>query len=108
VKATKDKPYSIDKNLWGISIECGPLEDPWTEPPEDAFEWTVSPEKAPNEPEYVEITFEKGVPTQLNGKTYEKLSELILDLNRNCRKARCGTHRHGGKPPCRYKEQGGL
>jgi argininosuccinate synthase len=82
VKATKDKPYSIDKNLWGISIECGPLEDPWTEPPEDAFEWTVSPEKAPNEPEYVEITFEKGVPTQLNGKTYEKLSELILELNR--------------------------
>ena len=43
VKATKDKPYSIDKNLWGISIDCGPLEDPWEEPPEDAFEWTQSP-----------------------------------------------------------------
>jgi argininosuccinate synthase len=77
VKATKDKPYSIDKNLWGISIECGPLEDPWTEPPEDAFEWTTSPEKAPNEPEYVEITFEKGVPTQLNGQTYEKPSGFL-------------------------------
>ncbi len=81
VKATKDKPYSIDKNLWGISIECGPLEDPWTEPPEDAFEWTVSPKDAPDEPEYVEIGFEEGVPVSINGERYEKLSELILRLN---------------------------
>ncbi len=81
VKATKDKPYSIDKNLWGISIECGPLEDPWTEPPEDAFEWTLSPQKAPDEPEYVEISFEKGVPIAINGERFEKLSELILRLN---------------------------
>ncbi len=81
VKATKDKPYSIDKNLWGISIECGPLENPWTEPPEDAFEWTLSPQKAPEEPEYVEISFEKGVPTAINGERFEKLSELILKLN---------------------------
>ncbi|WPM31559.1 argininosuccinate synthase [Hydrogenobacter sp. T-2] len=81
VKATKDKPYSIDKNLWGISIECGPLEDPWTEPPEDAFEWTLSPQKASDEPEYVEIGFEKGVPTAINGERFEKLSELILRLN---------------------------
>ncbi len=81
VKATKDKPYSIDKNLWGVSIECGPLEDPWQEPPEDAFEWTQSPQKAPHEPEYIEIEFQKGTPTAINGKTYEKLSQLILDLN---------------------------
>jgi argininosuccinate synthase len=72
VKATKDKPYSIDKNLWGISIECGPLEDPWTEPPEDAFEWTVSPEKAPDEPEYVEITFEKGSSHPVKRKNLRK------------------------------------
>lgn len=82
VKATKEKPYSIDKNLWGISIECGPLEDIWTEPPEDAFEWTVSPEKAPEEPEYIELEFEEGVPVAIGDKRYEKLSELILELNR--------------------------
>ena len=81
VKATKEKPYSIDKNLWGVSIECGPLEDPWTEPPEDAFEWTTSPEKAPDEPEYVEIEFEEGTPVSINGQRYEKLSQLIIDLN---------------------------
>jgi argininosuccinate synthase len=81
VKATKEKPYSIDKNLWGISIECGPLEDPWVEPPEDAFEWTVSVKKAPEEPEYVEIEFEEGTPVAINGKRYEKLSQLIMDLN---------------------------
>jgi len=82
VKATKEKPYSIDKNLWGISVECGPLEDPWTEPPEDAFEWTVSPEKAPEEAEYVEISFKEGTPVAINGKEYPKLYELILDLNK--------------------------
>jgi len=82
VKVTKEKPYSIDKNLWGISIECGPLEDPWTEPPEDAFEWTVSPEKAPEEAEYVEIYFKEGTPIAINEKEYAKLHELILDLNK--------------------------
>lgn len=81
VKATKDKPYSIDKNLWGISIECGPLEDPWEEPPEDAFEWTTSPQNAPEEPVYIEIEFEEGVPVGLMGKRYERLNQLILDLN---------------------------
>ncbi len=81
VKVTRDKPYSIDKNLWGISIECGPLEDPWQEPPEDAFEWTVSPQKAPEEPEYIEIEFEEGKPVSINGKRYQLLSQLIMDLN---------------------------
>lgn len=81
VKATKDKPYSIDKNLWGISIECGPLEDPWEEPPEDAFEWTQSPQRAPEEPEYIEIEFDEGMPVGIKGRRYENLSQLILDLN---------------------------
>ncbi|MGC8852047.1 MAG: argininosuccinate synthase [Hydrogenobacter sp.] len=81
VKITKEKPYSIDKNLWGVSIECGPIEDLLEEPPEDAFEWTVSPKKAPDEEEYVEITFEEGTPVAINGKRYELLSQLILDLN---------------------------
>ncbi len=81
VKVTKEKPYSIDRNLWGVSIECGPLEDPWQEPPEDAYQITISPEKAPDEPEYVTVGFENGVPVSINGKNYSLLSELILELN---------------------------
>src|ERR1700757_1184217 len=67
VKATKESPYSIDQNLWGRSCEAGVLEDPWDEPPADAFAWTADPVKAPNEPEYVEIEFEQGRPVALNG-----------------------------------------
>jgi len=81
VKATKEKPYSIDRNLWGVSVECGPLEDPWQEPPEDAYQITTSPENSPDEPEYVTVGFEEGVPVSINGKEYKLLSELILDLN---------------------------
>ena len=81
VVATKEKPYSYDRNLWGVAIEAGPLEDPYTEPPEDAFVLTVSPEGAPDEPEYVEIEFEEGTPVALNGKRYEELWKLIWDLN---------------------------
>ncbi len=82
VKATKEKPYSIDRNLWGVSIECGPLEDPWQEPPEDAYQITTSPEEAPDEPEYVTVGFKKGRPVQLNGETYRSLAELIERLNK--------------------------
>jgi len=81
VKVTRDKPYSIDRNLWGVSIECGPLEDPWSEPPEDAYQITRSPEKAPDEPEYIEIGFEEGVPLSLNGERFENLYLLIDKLN---------------------------
>src|SRR5437868_15424204 len=55
VEATQESPYSIDQNLFGRSCEAGVLEDPWDEPPPEAFAWTVEPAKAPNEPEYVEI-----------------------------------------------------
>ncbi|WP_198029785.1 argininosuccinate synthase [Bacillus sp. J33] len=75
-----DSPYSIDQNLWGRSNECGVLEDPWAAPPEDAYDLTVSLEKAPDTPDTVEIGFEKGVPVSLNGKGM-KLSELIAELN---------------------------
>jgi argininosuccinate synthase len=74
-------PYSIDQNLWGRSIECGPLEDPCNEPPEEIFEWTASPEKAPDKPEYVSITFEDGVPIALNEKEMKTVS-LIEALNK--------------------------
>ena len=68
VPVTVKSPYSIDENLWGKSIECGVLEDPWTEPPEDVWVWTKSPAKAPAKPEYVEIGFDAGVPISLNGE----------------------------------------
>jgi argininosuccinate synthase len=73
-------PYSIDENLWGRAIECGPLEDAQNEPLEEIFEWTASPEKAPDMPEYVTITFKDGVPTALNGNNLEPVT-LIETLN---------------------------
>ncbi|MBO0475738.1 argininosuccinate synthase [Vagococcus sp. DIV0080] len=75
-----DSPYSVDMNLWGRANECGVLEDPWITPPADAYELTVSVENAPDIPDYVEITFEQGVPVSINQETLP-LSELILTLN---------------------------
>jgi len=68
VVATKKSPYSIDENIWGTAIECGILEDPTVEPPEDAFQRTVSPSKAPDTPTYITIDFEEGIPVAVNGK----------------------------------------
>jgi argininosuccinate synthase len=81
VPVDADKPYSIDQNLWGRTIESGVLEHPDVEPPESAFEWTVSPEKAPNTPEYVVITFERGIPVRLNDVAMKPV-ELLKTLNR--------------------------
>ncbi len=80
VPVTKEKPYSSDRNLLHISFEGGKLEDPWNEPDEDMFVLTVSPEKAPNEAEYITIDFENGVPVKING---ERLSpaKLLEKLN---------------------------
>ena len=80
VPITVASPYSIDENLWGKSIECGVLEDPWVEPPEEVFTWTRSPDKAPDEPDYVEIGFEKGIPTTIDGQEMNGVS-LIQRLN---------------------------
>jgi argininosuccinate synthase len=80
VPVTKKSPYSIDENLWGRSIECGVLEDPWNEPPEDAFLWTCSPAKAPDEPAYMEIGFDKGIPVSLDGEKMDSLP-LVDRLN---------------------------
>ena len=81
VPVTKDKPYSIDWNLWGISIECGPLEDPATEPPEDIYQITVSPQSASGKGDSLEVYFEQGVPKKLDGKACSSL-ELIEELNK--------------------------
>src|SRR5438445_6269190 len=65
IPVTAESPYSIDANLWGRSIEAGILEDPWNEPPEEAYEWTINPRFAPEEPTYVTIDFERGIPVAL-------------------------------------------
>jgi argininosuccinate synthase len=80
VPVTKESPYSVDANLWGRSIEAGPLEDPDHEPTPDVFELTAAPEQAPDEPRYVEIGFEGGLPTSLDGEELP-LVELIAELN---------------------------
>ncbi|MEM7712057.1 MAG: argininosuccinate synthase [Cyanobacteria bacterium P01_A01_bin.68] len=76
----KSSPYSIDKNLLGRSIEAGILEDPSQEPPEEVYEMTKAIVDTPNEPEYVEIGFIKGIPTTLNGESKNPI-ELITKLN---------------------------
>ena len=80
IDTTKKSPYSLDKNIWGMSIECGILEDPWNEPPEDAYQMSIDPNKSPSKPTYVEIEFEKGAPVKLNGKKHNPV-DLILKLN---------------------------
>jgi argininosuccinate synthase len=65
VPVTAASPYSVDANLWGRSIEAGVLEDPWNEPPEGAYAWTINPRFAPEEPTYITIDFERGLPVAL-------------------------------------------
>ena len=78
VPVTAEKPYSMDRNLVHISYEGGILEDPWREPYDDMFRLTVSPHKAPDEPEYVEIEYLRGDPVAING---ERLSpSALIDL----------------------------
>lgn len=75
VPVTKDRPYSMDRNLWHLSHEGGDLEDPWNEPKRDLYLLGVSPEDAPDEATYLELGFEQGVPTTLNG---EKIAPVAL------------------------------
>ena len=80
VEATQESPYSVDLNVWGRSCEAGVLEDPWDEPPADAFAWTIDPAKAPNEPAYVTIDFEQGRPVALDNERLDCVP-LIQRLN---------------------------
>lgn len=80
VDVTKKKPYSIDKNLWGVSIESGELEDPWLEPKESAYQMTKPVGKSPNKPCYLRICFQKGIPKKINGKSLDGI-KLINKLN---------------------------
>jgi len=88
IQGTNASPYSVDQNLWGRSIECGILEDPWAEPPEEVYAWTSNPalskynnDSQPLDPAYIEITFQEGVPVGLNGEEVEGVS-LIETLNK--------------------------
>jgi len=75
-----ESPYSIDQNLWGRSIECGVMEDPWAEPPEDAFIWVKPIKKTPDKPQYVEIEFKQGIPVAVDGKKLDGIS-LVQQAN---------------------------
>jgi len=80
ITVTKKRLYSLDQNLWGVSIECGPLEDPWIEPPEGAYQWTRSPRATPKAPAYVTVAFSRGVPAALNGRRLPFMT-IIQQLN---------------------------
>ena len=80
IPVSRKNPYSVDRNLWGRSVEAGSLEDPSTEPPEEVYEWTMNVAKTPDEPEYVEIQFEHGVPVALDGREMDGVA-LIDRLN---------------------------
>ena len=81
VDVSTQNPYSIDENIWGRSIECGILEDPWAEPPEDIYKMTKNANDAPDEPTYIEIGFENGIPLTLNGQETDGIN-LITELNK--------------------------
>jgi argininosuccinate synthase len=72
--------YSVDENLWGRTAECGPLEDPWVAPPEDAFARTKAPGERPSEPTEIVVTFDRGVPVALDGET-KTLPEVVRALD---------------------------
>lgn len=80
VTATKKSPYSIDQNLWGVSVECGILENPAKEPPEDAYQITRPAKNAPSKPVYITVGFNKGEPVSLNKRAYSEIA-LIKRLN---------------------------
>jgi len=79
IKASKSI-FSTDQNLWGRSIESGPLEDPETEPPPEAFEWVQAPEKSPDTPGYLELGFAGGVPVSVDGKKMRDI-ELVKTIS---------------------------
>jgi argininosuccinate synthase len=86
VPVTREKPYSMDQNLWHLSFESGILEDPWAEPPAGMHRLTADPERAPDVPDHIEIGFERGTAVAVDGRTLDPV-ELVSHLNR-----RAGEH----------------
>ena len=81
MKRGKESPFSMDANLLHISYEGGPLEDPWNQPPEEMWRWSVSPEAAPNEATFVELTYAKGDITAIDGEEMSP-AEVLSELNK--------------------------
>jgi len=81
VPVGRENPYSIDANLWGRSIECGVLEDPWREPPADIYTMTVDGNDCPDTPTYVEVEFERGTPVGIDGQSLDPV-DLVQEMNR--------------------------
>jgi len=86
IPVKKSSPYSIDENLWGRTAECGILEDPWASPPEEVYERSVAAAAAPDEPEELTLTFERGVPIAVDGRKLG-LAALVAEVDR-----RAGAH----------------
>jgi argininosuccinate synthase len=80
VAGTAESAYSVDANLWGRSVECGPLEDPWAEPPPDVYQWTADPATAPETGDELTVAFEHGVPVAVDGRR-RAAEDLVLHLN---------------------------
>ncbi len=94
IKVTTASPYSVDQNMWGRSVECGILEDPWAEPPADVYTWTNDPDTISDlEPSYVEISFQNGIPVALNGDEIDATT-LIETLNKEAGKYGIGRIDH--------------
>ncbi len=94
IQATSASPYSVDQNLWGRSVECGILEDPWEEPPEDVYAWTLDPNNGDyTEPTYLEITFQRGIPIALNDEEMDSVT-LIESINKTAGKYGIGRIDH--------------
>ena len=81
IPIVQEEPFSIDQNIWGRAIECGILEDPWSEPEEDMWRWSVSPEAAPDQPTYIELTYEKGDIVAIDGKPMSPAT-VLAHLNK--------------------------
>ena len=86
IPVKKDSPYSIDENLWGRTAECGILEDPWAQPPEDVYERSAALADTPDEPEELTLGFVEGVPVEVDGEPFE-LAALVAEVDR-----RAGRH----------------
>lgn len=80
IPIVQEEPFSIDQNIWGRAVECGILEDPWAAPPASAYELTAQLEDTPNEPTYVEIEFNAGVPVAINGQA-ATFTAILEQLN---------------------------
>ena len=102
ITVTKASPYSIDQNLWGRTIECGILEDPWEQPPEEVYELTTPTATEPTE---LVLRFEQGVPVAIDGRVLP-LHELVDEVTRGV--VRLGEDRHGRESAGGHQEPRGL